>query len=256
MASVYAIANRKGGVGKTVTCAALAAAFSEKGKRTLAIDCDPQGNLTTALGLDPNSFEITLYNVMIQPEEFALATAIVATEVSGVDLVPANSHLAGAEAQLVGELGWDRTLSEILEPHRSAYDFILLDCPPSLGVLTVNALMTADTVIVPVQTSYLAMQGLQELHRIIAKVRKLNNRQLAVRILRTMHTSRTLHSNEVLEAIGKAYGPEVFETVVKRTIRFDDATAAGKPILLYDTRSEAAEAYRRLAEEILNGQTA
>ena len=252
MRRVYAIANQKGGVGKTTTCICLGAALAEHGKQVLLIDLDPQAGLTTGLGFDPDSFEVTIYNAMIDPENVSLRDLTLDTSVPGVRLVPSNLDLAGVEAELIGEIGWDRTLRELLEAPIGEYDFVLVDCPPSLGVLTTNALMAADHVIVPVQTEYLALRGLKQLGKIIAKVRRKGNPDLTVSILRTMYDARTVHAREVAEELERVFPEQVYETVIRRTIKFADASLAGEPILSYAANSQGAVAYRELAKEILS----
>lgn len=252
MMKIIAIANQKGGVGKSTTCACLATGLAEHHKRVLMIDLDPQAGLTTSLGFEPESFEKTVYNALISPEEAPLTSIFIQTKIPGVDLAPSNLDLAGAEAELIGEIGWDRALRDALRSVMSRYDYILLDCPPSLGVLTTNALMAAHMVIVPVQSEYLAMRGLKQLNQIISKVKKKGNPELEVKVLRTMHDARTLHSNEVTEELKRVLGRQVYDIVIKRTIRFADSTVAGLPILLYDGASEVAQAYRQLAKEVLH----
>ncbi len=251
MAHIYAITNQKGGVGKSTTCACLAAALAEAGLRVLMIDLDPQAGLTVSSGLDPDAFELTSYDFLIRPESIEMEAAIVPSGTPGVDLIPANLDLAGAEAELIGEIGWDRTLKENLNLITRPYDYILVDGPPSLGVLTTNSLMAAHKVMVPVQTEYLALRGLTQLQRIIRKVQKKGNPGLQVKFLRTMHISRTLHATEVLAELQRVFGAQLYDTVIKRTIKFPEASRAGQPLLRYAKDSEGAQAYRRLAQEVL-----
>jgi chromosome partitioning protein len=251
MPRIYAIANQKGGVGKSTTCSCLAEALSESGLKVLMVDLDPQAGLTVSLGLDPESFELTSYDFLIRAETLTAADLIIAAGPPGVDLIPANLDLAGAEAELIGEIGWDRTVKENLNLITRPYDYILIDGPPSLGVLTTNSLMAAHQVIVPVQTEYLALRGLTQLQRIIAKVQKKGNPDLKVKILRTMHISRTVHSTEVVAELQRTFGAQVYETIIKRTIKFPEASRAGKTLLSFARDSEGAQAYRRLAQEVL-----
>lgn len=250
MSTLYTIANQKGGTGKSTTCICLGAALVELGKRVLIIDLDPQAGLTTSLGRDPDSFDKTIYNALID-EEFPIDQITTGTKIRNLYFIPSNLDLAGAEGELIGEIGWDRTLKDVLFPALKEYDFILIDCPPSLGVLTTNALMAANRVIVPVQSEYLATRGLKQLNRIISKVKKKGNPELRVKILRTMHDRRTSHTKEVIEELARAFGDQIYQTVIKRTIKFADSTLAGEPILTYAKRSEGAEAYRQLAREVL-----
>jgi chromosome partitioning protein len=254
MGKVFAIASQKGGVGKTTTTGALAAAFAEHAAdagadtRILVVDGDPQAGLTVSFGFDPDRFEQTIYQALI--EEVDLAQVVIPTKLAGVDLAPANLDLAGAEAELIGQIGWDRTLKDALEPIRPRYDHIFIDCPPTLGVLTTNALVAAQTAIVPLQCEYLALRALKQLDKVIATVKKKANPSLEVRLLRTMYDRRTLHAQEVVEEIARVGGERVFRVMIHRTVKFADSTVAGEPILVYAKDSEAAQAYRELAKEI------
>ena len=253
-AKIYAIANQKGGVGKTTTCFCLGSALAENKQKVLLIDLDPQAGLTTSLGSDPDSFDLTIYNTLINPENTILRNIIKKTNVMNLYFAPSNLDLAGAEGELIGEIGWDRSLKDVLSSAVKDYRFILIDCPPSLGVLTTNALIAADKVIIPVQTEYLALRGLKHLNRIIAKVKRKGNSNLTTRILRTMHDARTLHTREVVEELAEIFKQQIYKTVIKRTIKFADATLTGESILSYAKNSEAATAYRNLAKEVLKDE--
>ncbi len=250
-AVIYSIANQKGGVGKTTTSISLGSALAEKGQRVLLLDLDPQAGLTTNLGFNPDSFDTTIYNALINPEDLLLKPLIKKTKGTNLYLVPSNIDLAGAEGELIGEIGWHTNLQDIISPIVNEYDFILIDCPPSLGVLTTNALIAANKVIIPVQTEYLALRGLKNLNEIIAKVKKKGNADLTAKILRTLHNSRTLHSKEVVEELKTHFPGQIYTTVIKRTIKFADAALAGESILSYAKNSEGANAYRNLAKEVL-----
>ena len=251
MAHIYAVANQKGGVGKTTTCVCLGAALAEHGKRVLLVDLDPQGGLTTALGFDPDAFAHTIYDVLIDAGP-SLSEVIETSNTDGVDFVPANLDLAGAEGELLGEIGWDRTLKAALAPVHEGYDYIFLDCPPSLGVLTTNALIAAQRVIIPVQTEYLAMRGLKQLTRVLAKVRRKGNPQLEAKVLRTLHQARTIHATEASAELENVLGGQIYRTIIHRTIKFAEASVAGEPILSYRPKSKGAMLYRELAKEVLH----
>lgn len=246
-AFIVACANHKGGVGKTTTVANLAAAWAAAGRRVLAVDFDPQGSLGISMGIDVDALSLTVYDVLGE-EGAALMATITRTSVPGFDLAPANLDLASAEVELMSEVGHERFLADAIEPVRAAYDYVLIDCPPSLGVLTVNALVAADLVVVPMQAEYLAMRGIRQLLKAVSKVQKRVNPRLRVRVLVTMATG-TLHSREIIDEIREVRGHDVFETVIRRSIKFADATVAGQPVVLSGA-SEHARSYTMLMREV------
>jgi chromosome partitioning protein len=248
---VVAVCNQKGGVGKTTTTINLGSALAEYGRRVLLVDFDPQGALSVGLGIQPHELEATVYNLLMQRGVTA-ADAVLKTNVAGMDLLPSNIDLSGAEVQLVHEVGREFVLGGVLEPLLPEYDVVLIDCQPSLGLLTVNALACAHGVIVPLECEYFAMRGVALLTETIDKVSARINPHLAMDgLLATMYDSRTLHSREVLMRVVDRFGDKVFHTVISRTVRFPDATVAGEPITSFDPASTGAHSYRDLAKEVL-----
>jgi chromosome partitioning protein len=250
-ARVAAVCNQKGGVGKTTTTINLGAALAELGRRVLLVDFDPQGALSVGLGIQPHELESSVYNLLVERGVTA-RDVLIKTNVDGMDLLPSNIDLAGAEVQLVHEVGREFVLAGVLEPVTPDYDVVLIDCQPSLGLLTVNALACADGVIVPLECEYFAMRGVALLMETIDKVaRRLNPRLVMDGLLATMYDSRTLHTREVLSSVVQGFGEKVFHTVINRTVRFPDATVAGEPITRFDSSSMGASSYRELAKEVL-----
>lgn len=250
-ARIISMVNQKGGVGKTTSTVSLGAALAGYGRRVLLVDFDPQGALSVALGYNPNEMELTVYNLLTDPQ-CHVGDVLVATDVPGMDLLPSNIDLSAAEIQLVSEVGREYALQRALESVVGDYDVILIDCQPSLGLLTVNALTTSTDVIIPMETEYFALRGVALLKDTIDKVMgRLNPNLRILGVLATMYDPRTLHSREVLETVQKAFGDQVFTTVINRTIKFPDAAVAGEPITTFASSSSGAEAYRRLAREVL-----
>ncbi|HOC12820.1 MAG TPA: ParA family protein [Propionicimonas sp.] len=250
-ALIIAMCNQKGGVGKTTTTINLGAALAETGRRVLLVDFDPQGSLSVGLGVNPHTLETSIYDLLlnkkISPEE-----VITQTSVPGLELMPSNIDLSAAEVQLVSEVAREQTLRRVLTKVRHDYDIILIDCAPSLGLLTVNALTASDKVLMPLECEFFALRGIALLTDTIEKVQDRLNPELEVLgILGTMYDARTLHSREVLERVVQAFGDTVFHTVIRRTIKFPETTVAGEPITTYATTSPGAAAYRTLAREVL-----
>lgn len=249
-AVVLAVANQKGGVGKTTTAISLAAALAALEKRVLLIDFDPQGNTTGGLGVDKKSLYATVYGWLFGSSGFG--ETVRTTELPFLSLLPSNRDLVGAEVELVAAERREHQLREKLLPLRAEYDFIFIDCPPSLGLLTVNALTAADGVLVPVQCEYLALEGVSEILSTVDRVRESLNTKLEVTgILPTMWDDRTNLSRQVLEEIRRFFGEKVFRTPIPRNVRLAEAPSHGKPILLYDIRSKGSEAYLAVARELL-----
>jgi chromosome partitioning protein len=250
-ARVVSMCNQKGGVGKTTTTINLGASLAEYGRKVLLVDFDPQGSLSVGLGLNPHEMELSIYNLLMD-RDVTLGDVVVPTGVAGMDLLPSNIDLSAAEVQLVHEVAREQTLQRVLAPALSEYDVILIDCQPSLGLLTVNALTASDGVIVPLECEYFALRGVALLKTTIDKVRERLNPKLEIYgVLGTMYDGRTLHSREVMDRLVQAWGDTVFHTVIRRTVKFSDATVAGEPITAYASSSAGADSYRQLAKEVL-----
>ncbi|WP_409483050.1 ParA family protein [Arsenicicoccus dermatophilus] len=250
-ARVIAMCNQKGGVGKTTTTINLGAALAELGRKVLMVDFDPQGALSVGFGIRPNDLDTTIYNLLVD-RRIDIRDVIQPTRTDNVDVVPANIDLSAAEVQLVGEVAREQILARVLRPVLDDYDVILVDCQPSLGLLTVNALTAAHGVIIPLECEFFAMRGVALLVETIEKiVDRLNPRLQIDGILATMYDGRTLHSREVVRSVVDHFGDTVFHTVISRTVKFPDATLAAEPITSYASAHSGAEAYRQLARELI-----
>jgi chromosome partitioning protein len=251
MGKIIAVANQKGGVGKTTTSVNLAAGLAVEEKRVLLVDADPQGNATSGSGIERSVTRKTLYNVISQNEQ--LENIILPTELPLFWVLPANKNLAGAEIELVDEKNREYFLKNILDKIRDDYDFIIIDCPPSLGLLTINGLTAADSLLVPIQCEYYALEGVTELFDTLAHLRRVLNPNLVIEgLLLTMYDERTNLSQAVVQDLRDFYGSQVLKTVIPRNVRLAEAPSYGKPIILYDIRSKGAESYINLAKEILS----
>jgi chromosome partitioning protein len=247
-AKVIAFANQKGGVAKTTTTLNLAAAFAEEGHRVLCIDMDPQGNLTMSQGIDPDTLEVSMFDVLVH--DMSIREVIRRRE---VDVACSSIDLAGAEIAMSMKIGRERSLDKALRQVSEDYDFICIDTPPSLGLLTINALTAADKVIVPVQCEYLSMRGLIQLQNTLSMIRENLNPDVDIAgILPTMVDSRTLHAKEAIEILEENFGDRVFGARIRKTIRFAEAPVKGMSVLKYDPTGTAADAYRQLAKEVLS----
>lgn len=250
MGKIVAFSNQKGGVGKTTTCVNMAAYIAASGKKVLLIDIDPQGNATTGMGFSKSSLKKSVYNVLIDDER--AADNILKTEVENLDLLPSNIDLAGAEVELVYKRSREKVLKNALAEQKDQYDYILVDCPPSLGLLTINALAAADSVIIPIQSEYYALEGLSQLMNSISLVKQHLNPALDVDgVVLTMYDSRSLISRQIADEIRKFFTKRVFEIVVPRNVRLVEASSYGKPIMVHDPKCTGARAYKALTQEYL-----
>lgn len=247
---IIAIANQKGGVGKTTTAVNLAACLAKKGKRVLLVDCDPQGNSTSGVGVDKRRCEKTVYDVLLGSA--GVNEAVVATPYENLSICPSNISLSGAEIELVSEMGRESKLKNALLSVKNDFDFVLIDAPPSLGLITINVLTAANSVIVPIQCEYYALEGVAQLMNTIKKVKQVMNPELEIEgILMTMFDSRTNLSAQVIEEVKKFFPNKVYKTLVPRNVRLSEAPSFGKPIIYYDIASKGAESYLDLADEVL-----
>ena len=250
-ATVIAMCNQKGGVGKTTSTINLGAALAEYGRRVLLVDLDPQGALSAGLGVPHYELEHTVHNLLVEPR-VSIDNVLIKTRVSGLDLVPSNIDLSAAEIQLVNEVGREQTLARALHPVLDRYDYVLIDCQPSLGLLTVNGLACADGVIIPTECEFFSLRGLALLTDTVDKVRDRLNPRLAISgILITRYDSRTVNAREVMARVVERFGDLVFDTVITRTVRFPETSVAGEPITTWAPKSTGAEAYRSLAREVI-----
>ncbi|WP_297006277.1 ParA family protein [uncultured Corynebacterium sp.] len=250
-ATVIAMCNQKGGVGKTTSTINMGAALAEYGRRVLLVDLDPQGALSAGLGIMHEDLDITVYNLLVDPDA-TLADALHHTAIENLDVIPANIDLSAAEIQLVNEVGREQALARALRPVMKDYDYIIVDCQPSLGLLTVNALCCADGVIIPMECTYFSLRGLALLHDTVDKVKdRLNFRLEVLGILVTLYDRRTNHSRQVMNRVVEVFGDRVFDTVITRTVRFPETTVAGEPITTWAPSSDGAKQYRDLAAEVI-----
>ncbi|CDN39086.1 sporulation initiation inhibitor protein Soj [Bacillus thuringiensis] len=252
MGKIIAIANQKGGVGKTTTSINLGAGLAQVGKKVLLVDIDAQGNATTGVGIEKSELDQCIYNVLVEDADVQGVIQKTATE--NLDVLPATIQLAGAEIELVPTISREVRLQRALQPVRDKYDYIIIDCPPSLGLLTINALTAADSVIIPVQCEYYALEGLSQLLNTVRLVQKHLNKNLAIQgVLLTMLDARTNLGIQVIDEVKKYFRDKVYRSIIPRNVRLSEAPSHGKPIMQYDAKSRGAEVYIDLAEEVIAG---
>ncbi len=250
MSKVIAVANQKGGVGKTTTAVNLSSCIAVKGKKVLVIDIDPQGNTSSGLGIDKKAVEKSTYDIIINNEE--IKDVNIDTPIENMKICPSNIELAGAEVELVSVISRETRLKTALEKEKEIYDYIIIDCPPSLGLLTINALTAADTVLVPIQCEYYALEGLSQLMDTVKIVKRHLNTSLEVEgVVLTMFDARTNLSIQVVEEVKKYFGNKVYRSIIPRNVRLSEAPSFGLPIILYDSKSKGSECYMELAEEVI-----
>ncbi len=250
MAKIIAVANQKGGVGKTTTAVNLSACLAVKKKKVLVIDIDPQGNTTSGLGVDKNKVESSIYDVIIN--EVPIKDTLIETKVKNLFLSASNINLAGAEVELVSVYSRETRLKLALDEIKDDYDYVIIDCPPSLGLLTINSLTAANTILVPIQCEYYALEGLSQLMNTVKIVQKHLNKSLRVEgVVLTMFDARTNLSIQVVEEVKKYFGNKVYRTIIPRNVRLSEAPSYGLPIILYDDKSKGSECYMELAEEVI-----
>jgi chromosome partitioning protein len=250
MGRVISVSNQKGGVGKTTTTINIAAFLAEKGKKILIIDIDPQGNAGYGLGINTEEIETTIYEVLIN--QIPIEEAIFKTEIENLYIIPANIHLSGAQVELLNFEKREFILKEMLKKARKDFDFIFIDCPPSLGILTVNSLVAADSVLIPLQCEYYALEGLNQLLRVIAMVQENLNKELLIEgVVLTMFDSRTNLSQQIVSDVREYFKEKVFKTIVPRNVKLSEAPSFGKPINLYERNCVGCESYEKLSIEVL-----